>query len=347
MDPDNKSCPCISSHLFLCFPQYDIDKVYHRSISENHPRECLEASFDIVFDDRSVQGEHFEAECIMVVNDVFRIIRSTFKRETIVLSEHVRLASPCYYLRLNHTRLADAILDICYVPSKEITRKACFHILTLSACSPLIAVRIISGAKTSSDETDAIMKDIDVHLVNAITRSGLPEESAKRLRIVLEGCMPSSGKFLETLAAIDDSMKRLHVADLKGVQDARRLKKHYEVAAKSLSSLRSFYSILESFESTTLVDTMNGKAGWDNIHLPVYISIDLGLRHRRKLHGPLIFHAIILPDNYFQSNADATILSSKGGIVADGGRYDDLVLRFSPPGNVNCVPMVRFNFLFY
>jgi translation initiation factor 2-alpha kinase 4 len=329
------------SNIFLiCGPhfQYDIDKVYQKSISDNHPRESLEASFDIVFDDRTAPAEYFEAECIMVVCEVLRIIRSTIKRDAVTLSDHVHLASPLYCIKLNHTRLTELILDICNVPPKESIRRACVHILTLSACSPFMAMASIEGTKIRPDDKDSIKKDLDVQLANAMTRSGLPEESAKRLRIFLEDCLPLSAKFLEALSAIEGSIKRLHVNDLKQVKDPRRFKK-YDEATKSLRSLRSLHSALESLKILPLIDTPNTMTGSDHIHLPIYISIDLGLRPRRKLHGPFVFQAVILPDND-QPNVDTTVVSSKGAIVADGGRYDDLVLRFSPPGNLISAPMV-------
>ena len=62
-----------SSHI----KRYDIDKVYHRSIHDGHPRETLEASFDIIYEDTFVQGSIFEAETIMVLCRVMSTISSS------------------------------------------------------------------------------------------------------------------------------------------------------------------------------------------------------------------------------------------------------------------------------
>lgn len=51
--------------------RYDIDKTYHSSKVGGHPRECLEASFDIVLEGANSRGDIFEAEVIMVVCQVF------------------------------------------------------------------------------------------------------------------------------------------------------------------------------------------------------------------------------------------------------------------------------------
>lgn len=47
--------------------RFDFDRVYHKSLVGGHPRESLEASFDIVHDDPQWTGEQLEAEALMVV----------------------------------------------------------------------------------------------------------------------------------------------------------------------------------------------------------------------------------------------------------------------------------------
>jgi histidyl-tRNA synthetase len=125
------------------------------------------------------------------------------------------------------------------------------------------------------------------------------------------------------------------------VPDAKRLRK-YDDVIKGLRSLETLSTALANFGMQSLIDNKNASTT-SEFHLPIYLSIDLGLRHRRKLHGPLVFHATILHDDYFQPYMyDDPIGSSKGVVVAEGGRYDDLVLKFSPPGNFISVPMVGF-----
>lgn len=47
--------------------RYDIDRVYHKSLAGGHPRESLEASFDIVQEDPQGNGVHLEVETLMVL----------------------------------------------------------------------------------------------------------------------------------------------------------------------------------------------------------------------------------------------------------------------------------------
>lgn len=50
--------------------RWDLDRVHHRSIAGGHPREALEATFDVVMEDPHLSGRQIEAECIFVACQV-------------------------------------------------------------------------------------------------------------------------------------------------------------------------------------------------------------------------------------------------------------------------------------
>jgi hypothetical protein len=50
--------------------RFDIGTVFHKAVAGGHPKETLEASFDIVQDESSVRGCHLEAEALMIVCQV-------------------------------------------------------------------------------------------------------------------------------------------------------------------------------------------------------------------------------------------------------------------------------------
>jgi hypothetical protein len=50
--------------------RYDISTVYHKSTVGGHPRESLEATFDIIQDDSSIRGHEIEAETLFAVSQV-------------------------------------------------------------------------------------------------------------------------------------------------------------------------------------------------------------------------------------------------------------------------------------
>lgn len=52
--------------------RYDIDKTFHKSKVGGHPRESLEASFDIVLEGANAHSNIFEAEVILVICQVMR-----------------------------------------------------------------------------------------------------------------------------------------------------------------------------------------------------------------------------------------------------------------------------------
>lgn len=47
--------------------RYDIAPVYHKSVAGGHPRESLEATFDVIQDETNVSGHQLEAEAILVL----------------------------------------------------------------------------------------------------------------------------------------------------------------------------------------------------------------------------------------------------------------------------------------
>lgn len=73
------------------FVRYDIDSVYHQSIIfGGHPKQSLEASFDIIADAASAHGYHLEAETLLSVCQVM----STLPKED-GTKEKVDLRSLC------------------------------------------------------------------------------------------------------------------------------------------------------------------------------------------------------------------------------------------------------------
>lgn len=85
-----------TSHL----KRYDIGRVYHKSFVGGHPREALEASFDIVNEDSGANGAHLEAEALMVVCQVVSAV--SFSTGTFSLKKKVYLKNQDMH-QLTHT----------------------------------------------------------------------------------------------------------------------------------------------------------------------------------------------------------------------------------------------------
>ena len=47
--------------------RYDVNTVYHKSAAGGHPRESLEATFDIIQDNSGIQGFQLEAEGLVAI----------------------------------------------------------------------------------------------------------------------------------------------------------------------------------------------------------------------------------------------------------------------------------------
>lgn len=326
--------------------RYEVDRVYHKSISGGHPRTSLEASFDIVQDDSSMKSYHLEAETISVVSQVMSQIEIPISGE---LPFGAR--SPLWYIRLTHTRLADGLLDICGVKDDSL-KKLCLRLFTeLTAptpCSlfeflapPTRRKRANSRDSANFTRTEKLEEFLDV----ATIHHGLTPSAATKMQILFRNCMPLSASVNKAIKTLKSTLLSLSKA-YDGKEPDTRWFKRVEDVGKILNHLENLVKTLQSFGIRPLYDSPSKeKSSISGYNCPLLISLDLGLRQRRKhFHGQLLFQCIAIPSNFFDSphseedsmyTTNDTLLASSGkGIkVAEGGRYDDLVRKSRPPGN--------------
>jgi hypothetical protein len=143
----------------------------------------------------------------------------------------------------------------------------------------------------------------------------------------------------------NEAIERLLVAISKLKQkeaaepDRRRLSRD---VGKYLKHLSGLFQMLHSIGISPPFGS-DIKESPPELNRPLYISIDLGLRQRRKhFHGQIFFQGIAIPNDYLdellsdddqQRSNEQILSSSKAFKIAEGGRYDDLVRRSRPPGN--------------
>jgi hypothetical protein len=253
---------------------------------------------------------------------------------------------PMWYLRITNTRLSDSILDICGVPQKESLRRVCLRLLTQFTAPPpskLSRFLPIKRKRSNSRYSEHNPKELlAASLKSATEAHGLPQSAAKSLELfITRGCMPLPVDITEAMEAIKKSLLKLRQSDISKAADPRRFKR-FEDAGKSLKHLINLIELLYSIGVGPLLGSKS--LNTPPLNRPLYISLDLGLRQRRNhYHGYTLYQCISLKESYFDDVAtgddefetNETILSSSGpGLkVAEGGRYDDLVRRYRPPGN--------------
>lgn len=153
---------------------------------------------------------------------------------------------------------------------------------------------------------------------------------------------------LVVLDVIYDASKKIYHADIESSthnDDMKRLSKNcFSEVMRCIAQLRQVFSALKALGVVTAAAVLNKKEQQPNIgqgkHIssyPAYISVDLGLRQKRNnFSGSTFFQAILLPDEFFGDNED-NHTGGKGIRIAEGGRYDDLVRQFRPPGNFGSI----------
>jgi len=136
-----------------------------------------------------------------------------------------------------------------------------------------------------------------------------------------------------------------------GGEKAKELSKNcFQEVKRTISQLKQLLKAMEALGVVPAIQNQNEKFD-ENEHIssPAYISIDLGLRQKRRhMSGGVFFQAILLQDNFFEGKEkpEATkgkhVYGGKGSRIAEGGRYDDLVRQFRPPGNFGSVQLEEY-----
>jgi hypothetical protein len=193
--------------------------------------------------------------------------------------------------------------------------------------------------RSNSCQVDDTAEDIlEKFLSDLVSTHDLRASAADNLRKFFTICMPLPGNANEAIERILVAISKLRPTEA-AEPDRRRLGRDISKHLKHLSSL---IQLLNSVGiSPHLGSDAKGKT--EALNQPLFISIDLGLRQRRKhYHGQVLFQCIALPDEYFdqitsivevQETNDTILSSGKAFKIAEGGRYDDLVRKSRPPGN--------------
>ena len=292
-----------------------------------HPRETIEASFDIVHDGIGGKIHLLDAEVICVVQQVTGILNRY--RGMSSLAER---SSLLWYIRLNHTRLADSILDLCDVGPNESLRRICLHILTRFTAPPPYMVHAKSDAVNRLNLVES-MKSI---LNDAVMSHGMSSSSSARLFVFIESCLPLPCNALAAINTLQQALTKVkNLADAKF--DGKR-EKRLEDITKNMRHLKNLLLALDDFSVAQGPSELNIV---NNQHSrPLYISLDLGLHQRRKnYHGGILFQCVALPNDFFEKvdltehNESLISPSGRGTRIAEGGHYSDLVRKNRPPGN--------------
>jgi hypothetical protein len=281
-------------------------------LTGGHPRESLEASFDISQEDAQWHGELIEAETLLVLCQAIASI-STSNPET-RLSTEQPVSSPVWYIRITHTRLSDSIMDICGVPLKENLRRLCLQLFTrLTAPTPAYVVRFLVKPQRKRSRSESSMElandtdtsKLDNYIAWLVETHGLPKVAAQRLRIfILSGCFPLPSHLGEALECIERAMARLQQLDLKGVTDPKRLKR-YDDIGRGIKSLVTLDATMKTLGLVPLNEVDTAGVELQQLSRPLYICLDLGLRQPRKhFHGQLFFQAFVLQDDVLQNDGD-------------------------------------------
>jgi len=327
--------------------RFDIDNVYYSSDAGGHPKAILEASFDIIQDDSTAKPELLEAESILSLCRIMSLLKP--KHDKVIELPPIILKPPIWFLRLTHTRLSDSILDLLFVPKSETARLSCLNILTsCTACPPSELLNRRSKMKQNRKKKDARANDL-LLLDRLIDSANLPKKSSHRLRqFLLHGSLPYPVDANKALDTIYDSARKIHSTDINSSKFPENIKllskRCFDAISRCINQVRLLLKSIDSMGVVTSASRRNMAQHIQNFSSPSYICIDLGLRQKRRHYdGQLFYQCIFLRNNFFDDaiNGPDSITNalSNGVRLAEGGRYDNLVRAFRPPGNFGSINM--------
>ncbi|GKY90546.1 hypothetical protein MPSEU_000028300 [Mayamaea pseudoterrestris] len=294
--------------------RYDIGRCYHRSVVGGHPKETLEASFDIVQEDLA-GTQMIEAETIVVVYQAIRALPDF---------------GGTWMIRVNHTRLTDALLDLCGVSSREQTRQAALSILARFASPLPVLLTKEASVKDFNNFRDAL----NSVLKEAVSDHYLLKQAAEALRHFIESIYPLP---CDVRKAIDKLKTGIAAIKSYGVGIDSRRGRRFEDAAKSLRCIRDLMNILMLINDDPVLPMQCDSSRHESMSRSPFFSLDIGLRQRRKhYHGGIVYQCIVFPtmNDITMEDCNESLLSSGKGIkVAEGGNYSDLVRKYRPPGD--------------
>ena len=163
--------------------RFDINKVFTESDAGLHPKEMLEASFDIIQDENTAIPEFLEAESILVLCQAMSLLAPKFNE-----SSPAVFKSPIWVLKLTHTRLSDAIMDLMFLPTSEAIRQSCLNIFTaIMSCPPdeLYNQRLKPANNKTREVKGRKIEFLDKCIQTAVVVDKLPKKSGKRIRAFL------------------------------------------------------------------------------------------------------------------------------------------------------------------
>lgn len=233
------------------------------------------------------------------------------------------LVAPFWFVKVSHTRLSDAILDLCGVPSKnEVLRKRCLRILSKTmAPSP---ATLCSKARNYRGQ-----QPFPQQIQHAVKHHDLDSGVAAKLELFLSFTnAPFSHNITAALDALLDTTRKYKATE--HVEKGSKRAKLYDTVYKGIRSLRRLVEALAEMGIQPVLPRAEKYAPnlETGIRQPAFIALDFLQQRQRHLHGHLYFQGIILPSDYFLRLSDCKNKQSFEQIrkeelkFAEGGRFD-------------------------
>jgi hypothetical protein len=188
---------------------------------------------------------------------------------------------------LSSSRLSDAILDLLFVPNSETTRESVRNIFTTcTACPPIE----LTNQQRHSGKYKRKAREIKANLLEFLdrqlsTHDNLPTKVAKRVRLfVSHGSLPYPMNASKALDVIGESASKLHRMDMSsGGDEVKKLSEScFREVVRCVNQLKQLLKALEALGVVPVIQNEKKVDSDEHLSPPAYISVDLGLRQKRR-----------------------------------------------------------------
>ncbi|TMW60526.1 hypothetical protein Poli38472_000568 [Pythium oligandrum] len=298
----------VARHNISRLKCYQFDRVYRKSAAGGgHPRELMEADFDIIWDDRGT-FRFLELEGLQLVAEVINALSSS-------------LGS--YYLRLNDARITRGILELCGIPPSG--RRELLKLLANE-----VSVHVHAGVPSRMAPT--LRPGRWKFVTKKLKEHGVAEPA-------IDACRPFfmiPADCASALDIIESELQKLHskrVSQLKArsstagtdpaVEQKQRQKLEVQLRRIFKDATEGIVALRQLLQGMTVL-RLSG---------PMCTRIDLGLSQRPERYASgFIFQAVLVAQTSSHQPAVSTGKAATSTLViAEGGRYDQLISRFKLP----------------
>ena len=233
-----------------------------------------------------------------------------------------------WFLRITHTRITEAFLEICGLPRDTTIRRAYLRFLS-TFLSPVESGSVVPNSVRG--------KTLDELISDSLLTYKVSDDVHAKMKTFIgffEG--PLSKNISTALDEVQYAFSKMKVLEIE-IEKRPKLVKAYDMATKGIRSIRRLVSALNDIGIFGVSeDGSNNSISRGN---PAFTQLDFFEQKQKHIHGGIYFQGIFFPLQEASAalsvhNSLQKQLHEEGIKFVEGGRFDGMSFIFSYVKNV-------------